>query len=871
MKSQDHAHEGRQQPNEGTRAHRNAGWLFVLCLVLFVTWLISPATAQRNPREIPLAVIVVATEGEAQNVLQRLGKGEDFASLARQLSIDPTANQSGYIGSRDPVTLRPELRLALAGLQPGQTTKIVKIPAGYCVVRVLTGAPSENIVPTDPGRLQALSAQGALRLTADFSGYTEALVAFNRFDKAPGWEYDLHLACDARTQSAASAIDRLSSYIGNSGAGADAATLGVADAVLAHFFSYRGQMDQAIRYWDAAHELANGRALSQAAVLEESLGVAYLHRAGEGLYDKFVFPVPMKATAVTPAQKADLAKAAEYFLKVLNSQPDNTEVKWLLNLSHLLAGDYPAAVPANFLIAPATFQSAEDSARFIDVALDTGLNRYGRAGGAIIDDFDNDGLFDVVVSNMDDCEPLRYFHNNGDGRFTDRAAQAGLARQTGGLNIIQTDYNNDGCKDILILRGGWEYARRKSLLKNNCNGTFTDVTRESGLLSGVTSTQTAVWTDIDNDGNLDLFLGNENGPAQLFLNKGDGTFEDISHAAGIDQPGFTKAVVAADYDNDGYPDLFVSNFSGRSILYHNNHDCTFTEVSREAGININTGTFGAWFFDYDNDGWPDLFVAGYYASVEDVMFGYLGIPQEGKTLRLYKNLGGGKFKEVTAEVGLDRAFLPMGLNFGDIDNDGYLDFYLGSGNPSYATVLPNVLYRNKDGKRFVDITAASGTGVLPKGHGVAFADLNNDGQEDLYVVMGGATPGDRHTARLFANPGNANNWIGVHLVGVKSNRAAVGAQIKVTVQNGDSSPGSIYRTVGTGGSFGASPLEQHIGLGKTARIVSLEVWWPASNTRQTFAGPGTNQVIEVREFEKQFSTLKRRSFRFGNQLASVPN
>jgi hypothetical protein len=142
---------------------------------------------------------------------------------------------------------------------------------------------------------------------------------------------------------------------------------------------------------------------------------------------------------------------------------------------------------------------------------------FSSAGGVVVDDFENNGLLDVVTSGFDSCGPLHYFHNNGDGTFTERTEQAGLLGQPGALNMIQTDYNNDGCIDILLLRGAWEFPQRKSLLRNNCDGTFTDVTVASGL--GVpTASQTAVWVDINNDGLLDLFVGNEAGPAQLFLN-----------------------------------------------------------------------------------------------------------------------------------------------------------------------------------------------------------------------------------------------------------------------------------------------------------------------------------------------------------------
>src|SRR4029077_17277231 len=265
-------------------------------------------------------------------------------------------------------------------------------------------------------------------------------------------------------------------------------------------------------------------------------------------------------------------------------------------------------------------------------------------------------------------------------------------------------YNNDGCKDILILRGGWEVPQRKSLLKNNCDGTFTDVTAASGLAAPATSTQTAVWIDIDNDGMLDLFVGNEDRPAQLFLNKGGGRFEDISHAAGIDRLSFTKAVAAGDYDNDGFPDLDVSHYAGRYFLYPNKHDKAFTEVAAAAGVPGTGRGFGTWFFDYDNDGWLDLFVTSYFMSIAETPRTYLDLPHNATTLKLYRNLGNGSFRDVTREVGLEKVYMPMGANFGDIDNDGFPDIYLGTGNPSYGSTVGSALLHNNGGKSFVDVT-----------------------------------------------------------------------------------------------------------------------------------------------------------------------
>src|SRR6516165_6247579 len=184
-------------------------------------------------------------------------------------------------------------------------------------------------------------------------------------------------------------------------------------------------------------------------------------------------------------------------------------------------------------------------------------------------------------------------------------------------------------------------------------------------------------------------------------------------------------------------------------------------------------------------------------SIEESVRTYLGLPHKAPTMKLYHNLGNGAFRDVTEETGLNKVFMPMGSNFGDVDNDGYPDIYFGTGEPSYAALLPNVLLHNKEGRKFVDITASSGTGELHKGHGVAFADIDNDGDEDILTVIGGATPGDSHAFRLFENPGHGNDWISVRLVGVKANRAAFGAKIKVMVKNEGRPARSIYRTVGS--------------------------------------------------------------------------
>ena len=855
------------------RQFRFVGFWAALALLPISLPAQPPANSAVGLQIVDLQIIVVNSAGEAQGILERLKKGEDFAALAKAASTDATASEGGYMGHIEPATLRPELREVLRGLAPGQLTPIIHLPSGYAILKIMpAAATSASAVSsgTDNSRILPHTASGIIRYQQPVGGKGEADLGFRSVPKPDGWSQDLQTLCRIRQQSLQTvtgiAIENLdpNNLEGmSSHPPIDRIQMRYA---LANLYAYKGEMDMAIEQWLQAYQIAQKELPAEMPDLEEALGIAYLHKAemDNDVYrhpgDRCIFP----PRAGVHYEKTDSSeKAVQYFLKFLERKPDTTDIKWELNLAYMTMGLYPDGVPKKYLIAPSVFDSPEDVGRFRDVAPEAGLNLYSMSGGLVVDDFENTGQLDIVTSDFGQCAPMHFFHNNADGTFSDHTEAAGLSGQLGGLNMIQADYNNDGCTDILVLRGAWEFPQRKSLLRNNCDGTFTDVTAVAGLAEPASSTQSAVWADIDNDGYLDLFVANEDRPAQLFRNRGDGTFEDISHKAGIDKIGFSKAVVAADYDNDGYVDFYVSNLNGDNYLYHNNHDGTFSEVAAQAGVQKPWQSFAAWFFDYDNDGWPDLFVTSYYVSVDESIRSYLGLTPNAETLKLYKNLGNGKFRDVTAEVGLDRVLMPMGANFGDIDNDGYLDIYLGTGNPSYGSLLPNVLLHNKEGKFFTDVTAASGTGELHKGHGVAFADIDRDGDEDLLTEIGGAVPGDTHAFRLFENPGNGNDWVNLKLQGVKTNRSAIGARIKVTVENEGKTQRSIYRTVGSGGSFGASPLEQHIGLGKSARILNIEIWWPTSNTRQNFPNVDKDQFLEIKEFAANYTRLERKSFRLG--------
>ena len=575
-------------------------------------------------------------------------------------------------------------------------------------------------------------------------------------------------------------------------------------------------------------------------------------------------------------------RAVGALLAALDLQPANLKARWLLNVAHMTLGSYPGGVPARHLIPPAVFAAEYPLPRFDNVARDVGLDVYAMAGGAVLDDFDNDGRLDLILSSMGLDDPMRVFRNRGDGTFQDRTSESGLTGEVGGLNLVQADYDNDGFVDVLVLRGGWMGKEGRfplSLLRNNGNGTFTDTTRAAGLLR-FAPTQTATWLDFDGDGWLDLFVGAESAPegsdpeavfrCELFHANGDGTFTNVAREAGVDFAGFVKAVVSGDYDRDGRPDLYVSVLGGDNLLLRNDGPAPgdgkgwrFTHVGLQAGVVEPKDSFGTFFFDYDNDGWSDIFVAGYsWTFAGDVAADYLGLPTQVDRGRLYRNRGDGTFADVTKEAGLYRVVPAMGLNFGDLDNDSFLDIYLGTGNPDLSTLVPNRMFRNDAGRSFQDVTTAGNFGHLQKGHAVCFGDVDNDGDQDVFEEMGGAYPGDKAYSALYENPGNANRWLGLELEGVRSNRSAIGARIKVMV-DGKSGPRAIHRTVGSGGSFGGSPLRQEIGLGETGRITSVEVVWPSGRT-QALKGLQPGQRYRVREGTEP-ARLDRAGFRLGRE------
>ncbi len=571
--------------------------------------------------------------------------------------------------------------------------------------------------------------------------------------------------------------------------------------------------------------------------------------------------------------KTAAEKAIELYKILLADDPGDLESRWLMNIAYMTTGGYPQQVPPQFLLKVSNDDTLHLVKPFTDVAANMGLNFKCQAGGSIVDDFNNDGYPDVIISSWALTEPMHYYRNNGNGTFTDASDSSGLGYLTGGLNIMQTDYNNDGLKDIFVLRGGWKGNYGKipnSLLRNNGDGTFTDVTKESGLLTFHPS-QTATWADFNNDGWLDVFIGNETTPGEalhpceLYLNNKNGTFTEIAAKAGCSITEFVKGVTSGDYDKNGFPDIFISTLNGNKILLKNESAkdgaVKFTDVSEQAGLTKNQSrSFPTWFWDYDNDGWLDILVCGYeftsslasYAAAEALQS---PLGNAGRVF-LFRNKHDGTFEDVSAKVGLNKIAFAMGANFGDIDNDGYLDFYLGTGNPQFKSIVPNKLFKNINGTTFLDVTTSARVGNLQKGHGVSFVDLDNDGNEDIYIKMGGAYKGDAYENSLYLNPGqNHNHWVNLSLQGTVSNRAAIGTKIKVTFKENNVER-AVYREVNSGASFGSNPLLQHIGIGQATAIEKIEITWPVTGKVQVFDNPPIDINIKIKEDYNQLTTYQ---------------
>lgn len=638
--------------------------------------------------------------------------------------------------------------------------------------------------------------------------------------------------------------------------------------------TYEGRFDEAIAATEKSLAIGQSAGMEPATVLnlKAILGILAF-RKGEvdnciGCVGPSSCILPISPAAVHTKPSAS-RQAIKHFTEYLDQAPGDLRIRWVLNLAYMTLGEYPDKVPPQYLIPLDTFESTADVGRFQNVAPDVGLISRGpnQAGGSVFDDFTGDGLPDLFITSLDVDRGASLFVNRGDAVFEDHSNAAGLADQVYALNVVRADFDNDGNPDVLLLRGGWEKAMRMSLLRNLGNSTFEDVTIAAGMGEPIAS-ETAAWGDYDNDGLVDVFVGGEYRPpvpdgglsslearnrCRLYHNEGNGKFVDVAEKVGVAEEECTKGTAWGDYDGDGRLDLYVSNMNAPCRLYHQEADGTFRDVAPELGVTGPTHGFvshgfACWFWDYDNDSHLDLYVNDYTSTFAEFVAVALKLPIERHSRpRLYRNVGDAGFRDVTIEVGLDRGMMPMGCNFADIDNDGFLDLYLGTGRMTLEALVPNLMFKNDAGRKFLDITTSSGTGHLQKGHGISFADWNCDGSVDLFVEAGGAVPGDRAYNLLFQNPGQGNHWLKVKLVGTKTNRSALGARIHAVVKGPDGALRSIYRTVGNNGSFGGNTLVETIGLLDSTSVLELQVHWPTSRTTQMFRDIRGDQAIEITE------------------------
>ena len=576
--------------------------------------------------------------------------------------------------------------------------------------------------------------------------------------------------------------------------------------------------------------------------------------------------LPLKSKAFHKNTKGSLS-AIDIYSQLLGVYPDDLQSRWLMNIAYMTLGKYPTGVPKEYLIQfDALDEKVEGFVPFENLAVDLGVDVNGLAGAAMTEDFNNDGHLDIFCSSYGLNDNVKLFMSDGKGGFVDETDKAMLMGITGGLNAKQADFNNDGFMDILVLRGAWldkggEWPN--SLLKNNGDGTFSDITIASGTLS-FCPTETASWADVNNDGLLDFFIANENNndnqfPCELYINNGNETFTNVAKDWGLaGNFGYAKAAIWADFNNDGLQDLFISCLNNANKLFMNrgrignSKKFKFENIADKAGVILPKQSFPAIVFDYNNDGLEDIFCTSFPTEKlsrvgEEAALEILGKPSNAEKSRLFKNNGNETFTDVSKEMNLWKQTFAMGFSFGDIDNDGWLDIYAGTGAFEFTSLVPNRVFKNMEGKRFAEITHSSGMAHLQKGHGIAFGDLDNDGDQDIYTTLGGAVEGDNAHNALFANPNHVNHWITLQLQGKKGARDAQNSKVKITVSTPTGSQ-SYYHVVGSGGSFGANSIQLEAGLGKATKIESIEVsWYGNPKNKQVFKNVEMDQIVKLTE------------------------
>ena len=450
---------------------------------------------------------------------------------------------------------------------------------------------------------------------------------------------------------------------------------------------------------------------------------------------------------------------------------------------------------------------------FSETAQEAGLTGSGRSYGVAFGDYDNDGLDDIYVSRH--SGPNNLYRNMGDGTFQDRAASAGVDHQGTTTTSIWGDIDNDGDLDLYL----GNRTETNVLYRNNGDGTFTDISEQAGVNSAY-RTRSAMFSDVDMDGYIDLYVANLLAPNYLYHNNGDGTFTDITEASGATDTQISMGAMFLDYDNDGDPDLYLTHDANQPyIMYQNNGDGTFTDVSEASNTNYAGQGMGTDFGDINNDGFLDIYITNLSYNT------------------LLLNNGDGTFSDISFDCGAIDPGMGWGTTWLDYDNDGFQDIYMV--NDSYFSPLPNILYKNMGDNTFTDVSENTNLMGMYGSYGTATADVNGDGWIDIFVANAGI---DDNNLLFINNNQNDNSWLKVKLKGVSSNSAGIGARVEVEAA------GKIHVDEVASGSGYASQnsLTMHFGLADAEVVDRLTIKWP-SGLVEVFEDISPNQYYLVTE------------------------